>query len=124
METAETIAARASRIEAGLQQAFGVRAGSLNKALKRTGRRLPRRLHAEAAHVIEAQGLGGNPKLMRQVDGAMLDRAEEVVLAYLDTIDRSDRRKGMWLGLVGVIAFNLLLVIVGFLLWMIWSGQA
>ena len=42
MESAETIAARATRMQQGLERAFGVRAKTLDKALKRTGRRLPR----------------------------------------------------------------------------------
>lgn len=123
MESAETIAARAARLQDGLHRAFGVRGKSLEVALKRTGRRLPRRLRAEARRVVDAQGLGGQPRLMRQVDAAALDRAEARVLDYLGGIDRADRRKGRLLALAGVLVFNLLFVFAGFVAWMWWTGR-
>ncbi|WP_299694996.1 hypothetical protein [uncultured Tateyamaria sp.] len=123
MESAETIAARAARLQEGLERAFGVRAKSLDTALRRTGRRLPRRLRAEARRVVDAQKFGGQPKLMRQVDAAALDRAEGRVLDYLGGIDRADRRKGRLLALAGVLAFNLLFVVTAFIVWMWWTGR-
>ncbi|WP_415921689.1 hypothetical protein [Tateyamaria sp. SN6-1] len=123
MESAETIQARADRVQEGLERAFGVRAKTLDKALRRTGRRLPRRLRAEARHIVDAQGFGGAPRLMRQVDGAVLDRAEARVLEYLKGIDRADRRKGRLLALAGVIAFNILFVVTAFIVWMWWTGR-
>jgi len=123
METQATVDARASRIQSALDGAFGVRAKTLAKALKRTGRRLPKRLHTEAQQIVAAQRLGGHPKLMRQVDGDALTRAEERVVTWLDGIDRADNRKGLWLGIAGAIAFNVLLILTGFVLWMVWTGQ-
>ncbi|WP_299298515.1 hypothetical protein [uncultured Tateyamaria sp.] len=123
METQGTIEARASRIQSALDGAFGVRAKTLSKALKRTGRRMPKRLHGEAQLIVAAQRLGGHPKLMRQVDGAALTRAEERVVTWLDGIDRADNRKGLWLGIAGAVAFNILLILAGFVLWMIWAGH-
>ncbi len=123
METSETIEARAARVQQGLQGAFGVRARTLDKALKRTGRRLPKRLHTEAKRIVAAQDLGGNPKLMQRVDAAALDRAETRVLDYLKGIDRADARKGRILGLTAIVVFNLLVVGGAFVLWMWWTGQ-
>ncbi len=120
MESAETIAARATRMQQGLERAFGVRAKTLDKALKRTGRRLPRRLRAEAARIVDAQGYGGHPRLMRQVDVAALDHAEARVLDYLNSIDRADRRKGRLLSLAGIVVFNMLIVVTAFIVWMWW----
>ncbi|MEO0745119.1 MAG: hypothetical protein AAFY49_07190 [Pseudomonadota bacterium] len=123
MESPETIAARAARVQDGLHRAFGVRAKSLDKALSRTGRRLPRRLRAEARRIVDAQSLGGQPKLMRQVDATALDRAETRVLDYLGNIDRAEARKGRLLALAAVIAFNVLFVATGFIVWMWWTGR-
>lgn len=123
METGDSINARAVRIMAGLEQAFGVRARTLNEALRRTGRRLPRRLHKAAGQVTAAQAYGGQPKLMRQVDGATLDRAERDVLDYLGRIDRADRRRGQMLNIAALVAFNVLLVIAAFIVWMWWAGH-
>ena len=123
MESQDSINKRAARIQSALEGAFGVRGKSLAGMLRKTGRRMPKRLHAEAQQIVAAQALGGHPKLMRQVDGAALEAAEEKVVTWLDAIDRADRRKGRWLGIAGAIAFNILLILVGFVLWMVWAGQ-
>jgi hypothetical protein len=123
METQQSVNARAGRVQRGLEAAFGVRAKTLALALRKTGRRLPRRLHTEARRIADAQGFGGHPKMMRRIDGRVLDSAEAKVLAYLKGIDRADRRKGVWLGIAGAIVFNLLLVAAGFVFWMWWTGR-
>ncbi len=123
METQASIQARADRVQSALDGAFGVRAKTLDKAVRRAGRRLPKRLRAQAAKIVQAQALGGHPKLMRQVDGVALSVAEEQIVEWLDGIDRADLRKGMWLGLAGSIAFNILLILVLFIVWMVWAGQ-
>lgn len=123
METAQSIQARADRVQTALAAAFGVKAKSLEVALKRTGRRIPRRLHAEARKIVDAQGFGGHPKLMRQVDSAALSTAEDRLVAFLKGIDRADRRKGMWLGIGAAIAFNILLVVAIVVTWMWWTGR-
>lgn len=123
METTQTIEARAARLQNGLQAAFGVKARTLEKALKRAGRRLPKRLHKEARLIVDAQRLGGNPKLMQRVDGVALSRAETRVLDHLKGIDRAEARKGRLLGLAGILVFNLLVVCAAFVVWMWWTGQ-
>ena len=123
METAQSIQARADRVQSALGAAFGVKAKSLEVALKRTGRRIPRRLHADARKIVDAQSFGGHPNLMRQVDSAALKTAEDRVVAFLQGIDRADRRKGMWLGIAAAIAFNILLVLALVVTWMWWTGR-
>ncbi|WP_299550508.1 hypothetical protein [uncultured Tateyamaria sp.] len=122
METQDSIQARAKRVQDALAAAFGVRGKSLETALRRTGRRLPRRLRAEAQKIVAAQSVGGHPKLMRQVDGTALSSAEERIVRFLQGIDRADRRKGVWLGIVGAVAFNILLVAAVVITWMWWAG--
>ncbi|APX10777.1 hypothetical protein [Tateyamaria omphalii] len=123
METQESIQTRADRVQAALHAAFGVGGKTLDASLRKTGRRLPRRLHKDAHKIVDAQGFGGHPKLMRQVDGAALAAAEDRVVTYLKGIDRADRRKGFWLGIAGVVAFNILLVVAGVVFWMWWAGH-
>ncbi|WP_147111190.1 hypothetical protein [Tateyamaria sp. syn59] len=123
METQDSLQGRADRVQAALNAAFGVGGKTLDASLRKTGRRLPRRLHAEARRIVDAQGLGGHPKLMRQVDGAALAAAEDRVVTYLKGIDRADQRKGFWLGIAGAVAFNILLIIAGVVVWMWWTGH-
>ncbi|WP_223422398.1 hypothetical protein [Tateyamaria pelophila] len=123
METQQTINARAERVERALNEAFGVKAKSLGKALRKTGRRLPKRLRSEAELIVAAQGLGGHPKLIKRVDGGALDAAEARVSAYLKTVDRAEARKTRLLSMAAAIAFNILLIAGGFVAWMVWTGR-
>lgn len=123
METQDSINARAARLQSGLAGAFGVRTKTLEKALRRTGRRMPKRLHAEARRIVTAQGVGGHPKLLRRVSGTELDRAAEEVLSFLDAIDRAEARKGRMIALGAALAFNLLVVGGAFVAWMVWAGH-
>lgn len=123
METPETINARAARLERGLQEAYGVKAKSLDKALRKTGRRLPRKLRAEAGRIVEAQGMCSNPKLAKRIDGVALDVAEARLSEYLAAIDRADARKGRIISIAATVAFNLLIVIVAFIVWLVWTGK-
>ena len=123
METEASINKRAARVQSALDGAFGVRAKTLNAALRKTGRRMPKRLHAKAQKIVAAQAFGGQPKLLRQVDAKALRQAEEAVVTWLDTIDRADQRKGFWIGIGAMIGFNVLLAIGGVVVWMWWTGQ-
>jgi len=120
METEARIKERAARVQSALDGAFGVRAKSLERALHKTGRRLPRRLRGQAEVIVAAQALGGHPKMLRQIDSAALGKAEEALVTWLDNIDRADRRKGVWIGIGAAIGFNILLVVAVVVFWM-WS---
>ncbi len=117
MMQGQDIDAVADRLRRCVTGALGVKARSLEAALRKAGRRLPARLHRQGAVILEAQALGGNPKLMRMVDTEAVARAEAEMLAHLKAIDRADVRRGKLLGLAGVIVFNLLIVVVAFLIW-------
>lgn len=123
METQDSIDARAKRVQSALDGAFGVRAKTLKAALRKTGRRMPKRLHKDAGQIVAAQDLHGNPKLMRQLDTSALAAAEERVVLWLDTVDRGDVRKGYWIWVGAMIGFNLLLVIGAVVVWMWWTGR-
>lgn len=123
METEASIQTRADRIQTALTAAFGVRGKSLDVALRRTGRRMPKRLRADARKIVDAQSFGGHPKLLRQVNDAELSAAEDRVLTFLDGIDRADRRKGFWLGMAATIVLNILVVVTAVVVWMWWAGH-
>ena len=72
--------------------------------------------------IVAAQKLAANPKLARRLDAPALKAAYDGLSAHLGAIDVADRRKGKLLSLAGSIAFNLLVVIVGFLVWLWWRG--
>ncbi|MCD1627097.1 hypothetical protein K7H22_13935 [Seohaeicola saemankumensis] len=83
--------------------------GSLEQRLRRAGRRLPARIREQARVITEAEMLAANPKLARRVDPDKLERAFAEVRRHLLQIDPADRRRGAVLGVLGGLAFNLLL---------------
>lgn len=123
METEDSINARAKRVQSALDGAFGVRAKTLQRALRKTGRRLPRRLRKDARQLVDAQAFGGHPKLMRQIDSKALAAAEDRLILWLDTVDRADARRGYWIWVGAMIGFNLLVVTAAVVIWMWWTGR-
>lgn len=82
---------------------------SLDAKMRRAGRRLPKRLRREGRYLAYAEGLQAHPKLSRQIDLARIDTAYRDFKTHLDKIDPADRRWGWFLGMLGGMAFNLLL---------------
>jgi len=116
------IAAKSLTIRQQLEVKLGVRSRDLSQALRRAGRRLPRQVRAQAAILVAAEKQAGHPKLVRQLDDAAVRTAYANVTAHLRAIDVADARKGRILSIAGVIAFNLLLVVVAFITWLWWHG--
>ena len=123
MERAEIIHQRSARVQSALEGAFGVRAKTLAQALRKPGRRLPNRLRVEAGLIAQAEALGGNPKLLRQVDGVALARAEAAVVTWLDSVDRAEQRRGFWIWVGAMVGFNMIAVIAGVVTWMWWTDR-
>ena len=118
----QDIDASAARITAAMHTAYGGRGKSLTSSLRRAGRLMTKYLHAQAQQIVDAQKLGGNPRLLCRLDAAALANAERLLLDHLKAVDAADRRKGVILGILGVIAFNLLVVATGFIIWLVWAG--
>ena len=122
MMTEKEITAKTKALQRQIQVKLGVRARDLEHALRRAGRRLPRRVRGQGARLVAAQKMAGNPKLTRQMDAQALAQAYDEVSGHLMAIDVADRRKGRLLGLAAAVALNLLIVIAGFLVWLWWRG--
>ncbi|MCP4206146.1 MAG: hypothetical protein GY767_03735 [Shimia sp.] len=122
MMTTLDIEAKEARLLELAREKFGVRAKTLSRAMKKIGRRVPARLHKQAAVLVEARRLGGHPKLMMRVDGVAVSKAFDEIVAHLETIDVADRRKGAALNMAAALVFNLLVVIVLVVLVLRWQG--
>ncbi len=101
---------------------YGVRAKSLDGAMRKIGRRVPSRTHADAQVLVDAAQLAGHPKLMLQADAARVQAAFEAVRAQFKAEDRADRRKGAILGTLGALSFNLIVLVVLLILFLRWQG--
>ena len=113
---------RTQNLRRAFEAKLGVKSRNLQQALKRAGRRLPRKQRRQGAVLVRAEKLAQNPKLARQIKPEELDQAFDSISAHLGTIDVADRRKGRWLALAGAVAANLLLVIGAFIWWLWWQG--
>lgn len=114
------IGALAQELETLLGDKLGLRKGAFPVRVKRAGRRLPQWVHREAAVINEALMFETHAKLRRRIDGARVKAAHDRVRQHLKAIDPADRRLGLILGMLGTLAFNLLLfaaLALGFLRW-------
>lgn len=122
MESRTDIDNKASELMALMHKHMGIKARNLEHAVARAGRRLPRPIRQQADEILDAQQKMQHPKLRQRVDLGRLDIAYREVGKHLRSIDRADLRRGRMLSVLGGIAFNLILVAVGFVLWLRWQG--
>ena len=99
---------------AGLQQALTdrmhLRGATLERQLRRAGRRLPRRQRRAAAIILGAQDWMAHAKLARVLDTSQVNRAFADLHAYLDTLNPQEARKTALLRLTGGIVLNLMML--------------
>lgn len=96
-----------------LGQRLGIRGATFAARVKRAGRLLPRKVRQASQALLEQMSLWENPKLRRQIDMDALAKNAKTVRTHLESIDRADRRKAYWLGVLTPLAFNLVLLFVG-----------
>ena len=104
------------------KEQYGVKADTLDKAMHKIGRRVPKRVHDQAKVISDAKRLGGHPKLMLQIDAEKVEAAFEAVQKAFKAEDRADRRKGTILSTLGSVSFNLIAVAVLLILFLRWQG--
>lgn len=114
---------RSARLQRLFEVQMGIKARSLPQALRRAGRRLPKRLRKQGAVILQTQKMAQNPKLARQLDSQEVDRAFEQITAHLETVDLKDERFGRFLGIAGIVSANLLIIVAGFVWWLWWQGH-
>lgn len=101
---------------------MGIRAKTLEGAVRRAGRQLPRGTRAKAQVLVEAQTLSENPKMARRLDSTQTSAAYRDLVAYLESLDLAEQRRTRALNLLAGIAFNLLIAGVLLLIWLRWQG--
>jgi len=101
---------------------MGVKSRSLQQALRRAGRRLPKRLRTQGALIVETGKLAQNPKLARQIDETGVNQAFQALTQHLEAVDLKEQRKVRIMGIAGIVSANLLIVTAGFVWWLWWRG--
>lgn len=103
-----------------LREKLGVRGKTLEAAVRKARHRLPRRVHKQAMKLAQAEDRAAHPRLRLTLNTPALSKAAREVRTHLESIDLADRRKGWWLGMLGGLAFNLLLLLVLLLVFWGW----
>ena len=119
----DDISARMEALRDRLHAVHRVSGQDFSDALRRAGRLLPRGVRRDGAELERARAMFGHPRLERQIDFNALRAASRRIEAHLDGVDVADLRRGRILSLLGVLAFNLLVVMAGLLIWIVVTGQ-
>ena len=130
------IAAKARRLEELLDRGFGTGEKGLRHALRKAGRRLPRRMRRAGGAtlvfdeidtgvggaVADADYMAGHPKLFWQIDRKRVAREAEILEDYLKSVNPNKRRVDLLLSILRSLAVNFL--ILGLLIYALarWRG--
>ncbi|MGR3454373.1 hypothetical protein [Pseudooceanicola sp.] len=104
------ISDEARQLEELLDRGFGTGGQGLATALRKAGRRLPRRIRRAGQAVVQAEMMAGHPKLVRQIDRRRLGQEAARLRSYLEEIDPKARRIDMALTILRSLALNALLL--------------
>lgn len=113
---------KANEIHALLQERLRFKARDLHHALRKAGRRVPRRLRVEGEYLALAKQLEANPKLAKQIDMPRVDAAHRELKTFVESIDPTDRLIGGILSVVGPLVFGLIAVFVVLVAVLRWRG--
>lgn len=114
------ILSKIGEIDALLSERLRVRGRTLGDKVRKAGRLLPRAVSREAAYLAEAEQFAQAPKLARRIDENRIETAHRVVSDYLKSVDPRERQKDRILGILGIVAFNILLF-GGLFIYFLWS---
>ena len=106
----DALDARTDELRDLLREKLGLSARTLEAQIGKAGRLLPRAVRRDARLVAEARARLQNPRLARMVDVAAAEAAQTRVRDFLKEIDPGERRKTRLIGILAVIAFNVLVV--------------
>lgn len=119
---ATTIQQMADRVAGLLEERLQIRGAGLTEKLARGGRRLPRKVRQAAQDLAQASQMSHNPKLLIQIDESKVAEAYDRCLRYLGPLGAKGRRWFILQSMVAQIAFGLIVVIGGVLLFAKWRG--
>ncbi len=112
----------ADEVRGLIEERLRIKGATLEKALSRAGRLLPKWAHREGRYLAQATQFTEHPKLRLMIDAGKVEKAHNALVDHLKTIDPAERRKSRILGTLGVVSFNLIIVVVAFISFLIWRG--
>ncbi|MCV6825209.1 MULTISPECIES: hypothetical protein [Halocynthiibacter] len=110
----------ADDVAALLTKQLSVKGKSLEKRIKRSGRLLPGYVRKDAQYIVESQKLSQHPKLARMLDEKKLAKSHKTCVSYLKSVNPSERRKGLFMSILGSVSFAIFVsgaLFIAFLVW-------
>ncbi len=103
----------AEKIRSLLTERLRIKGRTLEAQIHKSGRRLPRKIKRDASFIAKAEGLSQNPKLVRMVDAAAVEKAGRRVVEHLLEIDPKEALKDRILWALGKAAAVVILIFIG-----------
>ena len=122
MTQPQAIADLISETKTLMREKLGVKASDFTRTTGKAKKHLPNKIYAQAMVLANAEKLSQHPKLRLTLDAPTLGLAAADVQGYLNDIDLADRRKGRILGMLGGLAFNMILFVVVLAVVLYWRG--
>jgi hypothetical protein len=113
---------KAEAVRALMHERLGVRGRDLAQTAKRGGRLLPRRLRREVAVLVAADRAARSPKTAKQIDRQAVLRAYDLVTLHLRGINVTAQRRERLMRVLAGIAFQVLLIVAAFVVYLWWRG--
>jgi len=112
----------ADRIAGLMEERLKIGGAGLGAKLQRGGRKLPRKIRAQAQYLADMAELSGHPKIEMMMDHEKVAQAYDACIRYLNPLGARDRMTGALLGVGGSIALALLVVGAGLIAVLVWRG--
>ncbi|MCF2905297.1 hypothetical protein L0666_09870 [Octadecabacter sp. CECT 8868] len=120
--TSATIHRQSDEVRTLIEERLRVKGRTLEKALAKAGRLLPKWAQREGTYLVHAEQYLGHPKLRLMIDEAKVAKAHQTLVEHLKSIDPKERRKTRLLQLAGAVSFNLIIVLGAFIFYMWYRG--
>ncbi|MFM2367437.1 MAG: hypothetical protein RIR95_2045 [Pseudomonadota bacterium] len=119
---AATIQQMTTRVAQLMEKRFGIRASTLQVALRKAGRRLPKKVHAAAKFLAQAEEQSKNAKLLMQLNEPEIANAYDVCVTHLNKGSLKGDRRGQLISAAATLATIILLVGVALIALLRWRG--
>ena len=107
-----------------MREKLGLRgADRLAVKMRKGGRLLPRGVRKQGSYLVEMEQRWANPRLRRTIDPVKVGEAQEAMKAHLSAIDARDRRIGRIIGILAPLAFNVLMIGIGIVVWLVMTDR-
>jgi len=113
---------KAEAVRALMEERLGVKGRDLGQAVRKGRRMLPRWARKQVAVLVAADRAARSPKTAKQIDRTKVMHAYELITNHLRAINVNAQRRDRLLRLLGVIAFQVLLLAAAFIAYMWWRG--